>query len=157
VLRTVANDFFQLSNVPHFILDDVSVYSFGMLLYDMTSLEDPIKSYMSSKRSGKAIIQNGVTPRLDGKSTSWFPPDLLLLMKNCWDEDPSKRPTFERIKEILEDVVDKANSGADVAAKPSKSSRPLNLSTIWNNKPKAGGKPTAAKSTQVRIKSSSFV
>jgi hypothetical protein len=78
------------------------VFSFGILLYDITSLEDPFKAYMEGNGTLPGV---GETPNVDNPSISWFPLALRELMKKCWKEDPSERPTFESIKSTLDGII----------------------------------------------------
>lgn len=111
------------------------------MLYDIATMEDPIRSYTSRKR-GTPLVIDGEPPQLD--SACWFPMDLQILMKKCWSKNPADRPTFEGIKQTLEYMVDHSNSSRSArrskASKSSKESRTpktsFRRSTVWNAKPK---------------------
>ena len=82
----------------------VDVYSFGILLHELTSLEKPFDGY-SATRHMREVVMGGQRPRLDTPSTSWFPVKLQWLIKKCWSAKRSDRPTFSVIKQALVDIV----------------------------------------------------
>ena len=71
------------------------VFSFGMTMYSILSNEEPFSYYATSSQVNNAIFK-GERPDLDG-----FPSPIRRLIQKCWDHDPSKRPGFSYILEIL--------------------------------------------------------
>ena len=84
--------------------NSVDVYSFGILLHELSSLEKPFEGY-SATRHMKEVVMAGERPKLDTASTSWFPVRLHWLIQKCWSPAPSYRPTFSAVKEVLEDIL----------------------------------------------------
>ena len=82
----------------------VDVYSFGILLHELTSLEKPFDGY-SATRHMKEVVMGGERPRLDTPSTSWFPVQLHWLIQKCWSPASSDRPKFSAVKEALVDIL----------------------------------------------------
>ncbi|KAI2506687.1 protein tyrosine kinase [Fragilaria crotonensis] len=85
----------------------VDVYSFGILLHELTSLEKPFDGY-SATRHMKEVVMGGERPKLDTASTSWFPVQLHWLIQKCWSPAPSDRPTFAAVKEALVDILNES-------------------------------------------------
>lgn len=85
----------------------VDVYAFGVLLCELFSGEQPFYGYdyMDLRRK----VPLGERPELPRFDT---PEGIRRLIKECWDEDPGRRPTFE-------DVVDAVDAARD--ATPAKS------------------------------------
>ena len=81
----------------------VDVYSFGILLHELTSLEKPFEGY-SASRHMKQVVMGGERPTLDTPRTSWFPVQLHWLIQKCWSAAPSDRPTFSGVRQILMDI-----------------------------------------------------
>jgi serine/threonine protein kinase len=82
----------------------VDVYSFGIVLWEICSLEKPFKGYCSKKHMSNVIV-GGERPKMDHSHTSTWPVRLQCLMKSCWTSNPPERPSFESIKNILEVVM----------------------------------------------------
>lgn len=82
----------------------VDVFSFGIMLHELTSLEKPFQGYSANKHMLQ-VVMGGERPRLDTASTSWFPMELQWLLKKCWSKDPLERPTFEAAQKCLQDII----------------------------------------------------
>jgi len=74
------------------------VYSFGMLLWIMISLEQPFKT-LTINLIKKMVIGKGHRPTC---KDSW-PYGVSDLMRSCWNPEPEKRPSFSEISNILQD------------------------------------------------------
>lgn len=72
------------------------VYSFGILLWHIFSNEPPFITY-SCKMHDELVVHKGYRPAVDPK----WPQAFGDLMKRCWSNNPSKRPEFSDITEIL--------------------------------------------------------
>lgn len=75
------------------------VFSFGMLLYEMLKREIPF-SNLEPIAACKAIVNNErpALPRMT-------PHNLASLIKDCWDIDQAKRPTFSEIINRMTDQI----------------------------------------------------
>eukprot|EP01060_Flectonema_neradi_P009646 TRINITY_DN16867_c0_g1_i1.p1 TRINITY_DN16867_c0_g1~~TRINITY_DN16867_c0_g1_i1.p1 ORF type:complete len:362 (+),score=61.77 TRINITY_DN16867_c0_g1_i1:207-1292(+) len=85
----------------------VDVYSFSMILYEIATLKLPYSSsvtpdhdQLALQESLKRDILKGYRPTIDDHVHS----DISNLIKMCWEQDPSKRPTFVQIVEYLDKV-----------------------------------------------------
>lgn len=73
------------------------VYSFGVLLWEMTTLEKPYKHIHDRDEFIESIMINGWRP-----SSSHMPSTALRkLVKECWDAEHTRRPTFSKVVKIL--------------------------------------------------------
>mmetsp|Transcript_17663 Transcript_17663/g.43008 ORF Transcript_17663/g.43008 Transcript_17663/m.43008 type:complete len:801 (+) Transcript_17663:296-2698(+) len=79
----------------------VDVYSFGILLWEIFSMEKPFKGYCSKKHM-KCVIEGGERPKIDHH----LPINLQWLLKSCWSPNPEDRPSFDTARSILSDVLD---------------------------------------------------
>lgn len=82
----------------------VDVYSFGILLWELCSMDKPFHAFSSGKHM-QQVVMGGERPRLDTPSTSWLPMNLQWLLKKCWSAFPVSRPSFEGIKSTLQDII----------------------------------------------------
>lgn len=76
------------------------VYAFGMLVYELYSIEPPFKNCTFEELC--INIANGVKPEFDIS----FPEEYKSLIINCLDYDPLKRPTFNKIVDDLKNRPD---------------------------------------------------
>ena len=81
----------------------VDVYSFGILLWEMCAMEKPFYGFSANKHMQQVVL-GGDRPKLDTAHTQWWPVKLHWILKRCWSEDVSTRPTFTVIKETLQDL-----------------------------------------------------
>jgi len=75
----------------------VDIYSYGMVLYEMSERKRPFKG-MKINDIFQAVIQKQERPRF----TQHTPAPLQKLICRCWSSDPDQRPTFVQIFEILQ-------------------------------------------------------
>ena len=87
----------------------VDVYSFSMILFELSTLKLPYSSgsipdqdQLALQESIKRDIINGYRPSIDDVTHV----DIANLIEMCWEHDPKKRPSFVQIVEYL----DKASS-----------------------------------------------
>lgn len=73
----------------------VDVYSFGMVLWEMLSNRLPFEG-MSNMQAAYAAAFKNVRPNTDA-----LPEELALILTSCWEEDPSTRPDFSQIVQML--------------------------------------------------------
>jgi serine/threonine protein kinase len=79
--------------------EKVDVWSFGMVLYELTTNTIPYHS-QSDTQILKEVCDNKKTPPLP-EDVTCIHPILLNLMKQCWNWDPQQRPPFTQIVQIL--------------------------------------------------------
>jgi serine/threonine protein kinase len=83
----------------------VDVYSFGILLWELCSLEKPFNGYTSKKHMSNVVL-GGERPKMDSSHTSNWPIQLQHLTKNCWSASPDSRPPFTEIRVTLEKLLE---------------------------------------------------
>jgi serine/threonine protein kinase len=80
------------------------VFSFGMMLWEIFRLEIPFQDRSSSEAS--KLLGAGERPEIVPDA---FPPEcpeeLIVLMTECWDQDPDRRPSFEHALETLDEFL----------------------------------------------------
>lgn len=78
--------------------EKADVYSFGIVLWEMLT-RDKLYPGMNFYELSSKVVNEDLRPDIKNYK---FPDELLNLMTSCWDNDPSKRPSFEEIVDILE-------------------------------------------------------
>lgn len=86
----------------------VDVYSFGILLYEVASLNKPFRGYDANTHMQKVVI-GGERPYA---CIPWFPPGLTKLIEDCWSQIASNRPNFEEVVKSLESIIEDATAAA---------------------------------------------
>merc|ERR1712176_298231 len=76
----------------------VDVYSFGLLLWNLCSLEIPFGHTMNLVQLESKVMRKAVRP----KRLPFVPNSLNALMTRCWASNPSERPKFCEICAALE-------------------------------------------------------
>merc|ERR1712238_235919 len=79
----------------------VDVYSFGILLWQIMSLNTPFSGY-NVRMHYKVIVEGGGRPKVDDKWSL----SLKFLLSNCWSANIPDRPEFDEITKILFDETD---------------------------------------------------
>lgn len=73
------------------------VYSFGILLWELVTCKMPYADY-NPVQAAVGVVMHGLRPSIP---PSTFPP-LGYLIKKCWDQNPSIRPHFSQILQMLD-------------------------------------------------------
>ncbi len=69
------------------------VYSFGMILWELFTSQKPFENIWGVDYYEK-VVYGGLRPEISKK----FPNnDLAKIIRECWDVDPQKRPTFQSV------------------------------------------------------------
>ncbi|KAL3922574.1 MAG: hypothetical protein SGILL_002131 [Bacillariaceae sp.] len=116
------------------------VYSFGLLLWQICSLDLPYDG-MNRQDHSELVVHGNERPQLD---SSWSTP-LRILMKRAWEPDPLVRPSMDSIYKILRREICALRDGDDSGLEHTK-----RRSTFVLNRDSV-----ARKSKEGRIKSSS--
>jgi len=77
------------------------VWSFGVLLWELMTLEIPFAFAEDLEQTMKQVCQDG--HRLE--KPEWCPESLYGLMARCWAHDPSDRPSFKDLRGLLRDLA----------------------------------------------------
>lgn len=73
------------------------VYSFGIVLWELLTMEKPYSDMRGWDVPG--LVMKGDRPPVP--STDEWDDWIIKLMKTCWHQRPTKRPTFSEIVEVL--------------------------------------------------------
>ena len=74
----------------------VDVFAFGMVIYELLSLQGPFASVDVPKRN--TLVMDGKRPKIPPKAW-WMPLMAQDVMTRCWSADPEKRPTMKKVTE----------------------------------------------------------
>jgi serine/threonine protein kinase len=122
------DDFYELSGntgslrymAPEVALSEnynltADVYSFGLLLWQIASLNLPYDG-MSRADHSFCVVKGNERPTLD---SNW-PPTLCALMKRAWDPDPCLRPSMDSVHKLLKREIVSLRGGDDTEFKQSR-------------------------------------
>ncbi|TKY70282.1 Serine/threonine-protein kinase HT1 [Spatholobus suberectus] len=84
------------------------VFSFGIALWELLTGELPY-SYLTPLQAAVGVVQKGLRPTIP-KNTH---PRLSELLQWCWQQDPTQRPDFSEIIEILLQIAKEVNDHKD--------------------------------------------
>lgn len=73
------------------------VFSFGIVLWELFTGELPY-AHLTPLQAAVGVVQKGLRPTIP-KHT---PPRLAQLLERCWQQDPTLRPNFSEIIEVLQ-------------------------------------------------------
>jgi len=84
----------------------IDVYSFGIIMWEIVTLKKPFEEY-DSKFAGKptSMFKEAVIGGLRPTIPRGFDADYTQLMKECWNDNPEKRPDFSQIVSRLEIIM----------------------------------------------------
>eukprot|EP00752_Nemacystus_decipiens_P007986 g7135.t1 len=80
--------------------EKVDVYSFGIVLWEMSTLKKPFDG-MRRNRFFSEVIRGSHRPPINKK----WPKAWSELMQSCWEEDPAKRPSFAKVGDLLQGML----------------------------------------------------
>mmetsp|Transcript_7641 Transcript_7641/g.15963 ORF Transcript_7641/g.15963 Transcript_7641/m.15963 type:complete len:296 (+) Transcript_7641:119-1006(+) len=83
--------------------EKVDVYSYAMIVYEVAGREIPFDE-VDDNNEIRNLVSSGVRPDVNLLRPD-CPPHLLVLMEACWDRDPSRRPDFEEIVQLMSSVA----------------------------------------------------
>jgi serine/threonine protein kinase len=93
-----------------YLLEKGDVYSFGITLWAMWTgtmpYEDTSLGLANQYQLGIAVVR-GVRPTAIRDDNSAFATGLQSLMRDCWQDDPTKRPSFQDIRRELKCIMDR--------------------------------------------------
>lgn len=84
------------------------VYSFGVLLWELLSLDVPFENMSRPSHFEVEMATEGYRPNI--RRVGAVPKSVKVLIQDCWDEDRSVRPTFSEVREVLESVKKRGES-----------------------------------------------
>ncbi|XP_059280980.1 serine/threonine-protein kinase STY8-like isoform X2 [Lycium ferocissimum] len=79
------------------------VFSFGILLWELLSGEIPY-AHLTPLQAAIGVVQQGLRPRIPEHAH----PKLVELLEKCWQQDPTRRPDFSEILDILKCLTKEA-------------------------------------------------
>ncbi|KAL6959893.1 Serine/threonine-protein kinase sty17 [Sarracenia purpurea var. burkii] len=82
------------------------VFSFGIVLWELLTGELPY-SYLTPLQAAVGVVQQGLRPKIPNHTH----PKLLSLLERCWQQNPTLRPNFSEIIEILQQIAKEVGEG----------------------------------------------
>lgn len=101
----------EVNRREHYHLS-ADVYSFGILLWEMCSLQKPFVG-MSKEEHSDLVIRKGFRPKISAVPGSG---ELKEMIQSCWAPIPKHRPTFHHIRHFLTSQVDTLKRIEELAA-----------------------------------------
>lgn len=80
--------------------EKADVFSFGCVLWELYTRQDPYKG-MNAMEVGRKVVAEGLRLPIPQQC----PPVLSDLMKACWEDDATLRPSFKVNNSIVYDVI----------------------------------------------------
>ncbi|KAJ9704523.1 hypothetical protein PVL29_002874 [Vitis rotundifolia] len=84
------------------------VFSFGIVLWELLTGKLPYE-YLTPLQAAVGVVQKGLRPTMP-KNTH---PKLAELLERCWQQDPTLRPDFSEIIEILQQIAKEVGDEED--------------------------------------------
>ncbi|KAG6704713.1 hypothetical protein I3842_07G146200 [Carya illinoinensis] len=96
----------------------VDVFSFGVLLWELLTGKLPYE-HLTPVQAAVGVVQKGLRPTIPSQTY----PKLVELLERCWQQDPSLRPEFSEIVEILQQMAKRIMKDERMHRQKGKSSR----------------------------------
>lgn len=97
--------------------EKVDVYSFGITLWQMARNSIPFDG-LYKEHFFRIVVVEGERPKID---TSW-PEQFSRLLRQCWDADYRKRPSFSQVVLELESLIENNTSLSSPQSKTNRAS-----------------------------------
>jgi len=81
--------------------EKADIYSFGIVLWEILKRKEPFSQFTQYEQFREAVCFDHVRPEIPADC----PPRLKMLMKACWQPDPTSRPSFEVIVNELNELI----------------------------------------------------
>ena len=107
----------------HNVTEKSDVFSFGVILYEIVTRQKPWSHFQMPQQIAVQIFKGHRLEMPDGVQ-----PEILSLVKDCWQEDPTVRPSFTSILErltLLKSITPPESLSSVVEEASRKSSIPL--------------------------------
>lgn len=82
------------------------VYSFGIILWELNASKKPYEG-LNRELFYERVVHGGERPPLNKK----WPQELTSLLSECWDADMRNRPSFKKVVERVDAMLEKEKGG----------------------------------------------
>lgn len=89
-----------LSGKSNMVTDKIDVYSFGIVMWELLTGEEPYAEIHCASIIG-GIVNDSLRPQIP----TWCDPEWKSLMESCWASDPAQRPSFAEVAQKLRNMA----------------------------------------------------